>query len=41
MIVHGMLHLLGYNHEESVDARKMRRREKAVIALIKPEKIDE
>jgi probable rRNA maturation factor len=34
LITHGMLHLLGYNHEEDADSRKMRRREKSIIAAI-------
>ena len=35
LITHGILHLLGYNHEDDKDARKMRRREKAIIAKIR------
>ncbi len=35
LITHGVLHLLGYNHEESTDSRKMRRREKSIITAIK------
>jgi probable rRNA maturation factor len=38
LITHGILHLLGYNHEDDSDARKMRRREKAIISRIKQEK---
>lgn len=35
MIVHGMLHLLGYDHNRDSDARRMRRREKAIISSLK------
>lgn len=35
IVIHGMLHLLGYNHEDAAGARKMRRREKAIMALVK------
>jgi len=31
LVVHGMLHLLGYDHERSRDARRMERREIAVL----------
>lgn len=34
LLVHGILHLLGYDHEKSTDARKMRAREKAIIKRI-------
>jgi len=34
LITHGMLHLLGYDHKEAADSRKMRRREKIIIAVI-------
>lgn len=35
MIVHGMLHLLGYDHNCDSDARIMSRREKTVISFVK------
>ena len=31
MVVHGMLHLLGYDHEREPDARRMERREVRVL----------
>lgn len=35
VIVHGMLHLLGYNHEDELDTRRMRLREKKIMSAIK------
>jgi probable rRNA maturation factor len=34
MVVHGTLHLLGYDHERAPDARRMERRERAVLARL-------
>jgi probable rRNA maturation factor len=34
LIVHGILHLLGYDHENAMDSRKMRKREKHILDLI-------
>lgn len=31
LVVHGALHLIGYDHERSADARRMERREVAVL----------
>jgi probable rRNA maturation factor len=31
LVVHGALHLIGYDHERAVDARRMERREIAVL----------
>jgi probable rRNA maturation factor len=31
LIVHGALHLIGYDHERAADARRMQRREIAVL----------
>ena len=31
LVVHGILHLLGYDHEDDTDARRMERREVAVM----------
>jgi probable rRNA maturation factor len=31
LVVHGALHLIGYDHERSADARRMERREIAVL----------
>ncbi len=32
LLVHGLLHLQGYDHEREADARRMERRERAVLA---------
>jgi probable rRNA maturation factor len=32
MIVHGLLHLQGYDHEDDADAERMERREKTLLA---------
>ena len=34
MIVHGTLHLLGFDHERAADARRMEGRERALLARI-------
>jgi probable rRNA maturation factor len=34
MVVHGTLHLLGYDHERDADALKMERRERTVLARL-------
>ncbi|MDD5312531.1 MAG: rRNA maturation RNase YbeY [Dehalococcoidia bacterium] len=34
IIVHGILHLIGYNHESAGDARKMRLRERSITSRI-------
>jgi probable rRNA maturation factor len=34
MIVHGTLHLLGFDHERSADARRMESRERALLARL-------
>jgi probable rRNA maturation factor len=31
LVVHGALHLIGYDHERSADARRMERREVTVL----------
>ncbi len=33
MVVHGVLHLLGYDHEEETDAEQMEQRERELLAL--------
>ena len=33
LVIHGILHLLGYDHQEEADARKMREREDQVLHL--------
>jgi rRNA maturation RNase YbeY len=37
LIIHGILHLLCYDHEESSEARKMRAREKELLEKYSPE----
>lgn len=34
LLIHGLLHLLGYDHEESDDERRMQAREKELLSLI-------
>jgi probable rRNA maturation factor len=34
LIIHGILHLLGYDHEEPEDKRQMRARETEILNLI-------
>jgi len=34
LLVHGLLHLQGYDHERAADAARMERREKAVLARL-------
>ncbi len=34
MVVHGTLHLLGYDHEDDVEARRMEKRERSVLARL-------
>ena len=34
LLVHGMLHLQGYDHERAADARRMEAREKRVLAAL-------
>jgi probable rRNA maturation factor len=34
MVVHGTLHLLGYDHEDDGDARRMERRERVLLARL-------
>jgi probable rRNA maturation factor len=34
LLVHGLLHLRGYDHERGADARRMERRERAVLAKL-------
>ena len=34
LVIHGILHLLGYDHQEEADARKMREREKETLAKV-------
>jgi len=34
LVIHGILHLLGYDHQEEAAARKMRERERAILAKV-------
>ncbi len=34
LLVHGMLHLLGYDHQDSKSARSMRAKEKALLSKL-------
>jgi probable rRNA maturation factor len=34
--VHGMLHVIGYDHEDGADARRMERRERALLKRLLP-----
>jgi probable rRNA maturation factor len=34
LVIHGILHLLGYDHQEEADARKMREREEESLAKV-------
>lgn len=36
LVIHGTLHLLGYDHEESREAKKMRAREKELLETYSP-----
>jgi len=36
LVIHGILHLLGYDHEESGEERKMRAREKELLEKYSP-----
>lgn len=38
LVVHGMLHLMGYNHEIEEEAREMRKLEEKVMAAVKLER---
>jgi probable rRNA maturation factor len=34
LLIHGILHLLGYDHEKSRDEKRMKPRETAILSLI-------
>lgn len=36
IVVHGLLHVVGYDHESDVDAKRMERRERAVLKRVLP-----
>jgi probable rRNA maturation factor len=38
LLIHGVLHLLGYDHEESREAKKMRAREEELLEKYSPER---
>ncbi len=39
IVVHGFLHVLGYDHENDADASRMERRERAVLRRVLPERV--
>jgi probable rRNA maturation factor len=39
LLVHGILHLLGYDHEEPQDERVMREREGQILAELLPKTV--
>ena len=41
LIVHGLLHLFGYDHIKEDDKKEMREKEKEIIALIYPEETEQ
>jgi probable rRNA maturation factor len=38
MVVHGFLHVLGYDHENDADATRMERRERSLLCRVLPER---
>jgi probable rRNA maturation factor len=36
LVVHGMLHIIGYDHESDADALRMERRERTVLKKLLP-----
>jgi probable rRNA maturation factor len=36
IVVHGFLHVVGYDHETDADARRMERRERAALKRVLP-----
>lgn len=36
LVVHGMLHVIGYDHEDDADAARMERRERAILRRLLP-----
>jgi probable rRNA maturation factor len=38
LVVHGCLHVIGYDHESDADASRMERRERAVLRRVLPER---
>ncbi|MBP5686464.1 MAG: rRNA maturation RNase YbeY, partial [Clostridia bacterium] len=41
LIVHGLLHLFGYDHIKEKDKKEMREKENEIIALLYPEETEE
>jgi len=39
IVVHGFLHVLGYDHETDRDATRMERRERALLRRVLPERV--
>jgi rRNA maturation RNase YbeY len=36
LLIHGILHLCGYDHERAREARRMRAKERAIFRLLRP-----
>lgn len=41
LIIHGLLHLFGYDHMTDEDKKEMREKEKAIISVLYPEEAEE
>ncbi len=39
LVIHGILHLLGYDHQKKKDREKMRRKEKEILEVIRKEEL--
>ena len=41
LIIHGLLHLFGYDHMTDFDKKEMRDLEKKIVSLLHPDEIEE
>jgi probable rRNA maturation factor len=39
IVVHGLLHVVGYDHESDADAARMERRERTVLERVLPARV--